>query len=269
MKLNTFKDIRNLANQMELGIVGKTELIAFSTKGLHTTLDDIFNSDTEELFTVLKDGSVHKTLVYISERPQSYIDRGWALPKFHMFNCTTMKDMRIKKKGDRYHKAAKLDGIFGLNIVQENGTKKYVEEHLKVCKNCLNVYNKYYKDDVKEETFILKEYLNKPMMEWKPLITEEEDMTVIPRFYARNWKQISDAMKKQKNYTCQECYTKLDGDMKQYLHTHHVDANPGNNDQGNLKVVCIGCHAEEHNHGHIKSSPAYIRYDEIMNGVVA
>ena len=94
-------------------------------------------------------------------------------------------------------------------------------------------------------------------------------MTVVPRFYAKNWKKISDAMKKQRNYTCQECHTRLDGDMKKYLHTHHVDANPGNNNQGNLKVVCIACHAEEPSHGHIKSTHNYILYYEIMNGVVA
>ncbi len=30
-----------------------------------------------------------------------------------------------------------------------------------------------------------------------------------------------------------------------------------NNSTSNLKVLCIGCHAEEHNHQHMKNLPGY------------
>ncbi len=269
MKLNNFKDLWKQVNRIELDRIAKTELIIFEDEGLDTKLDDVYPSESEELFTVLKDGSVHKTLVYISERPKHYDDRGFNYPTFHMFDCRTMKEMRSRNRGDRYRKAAKLNGEFGINIVYEDGRKKHIEKHLEVCHNCVTLYNKHYDENKTKKTFKIKEYLHKPMVQWRPLITEEEDMTVVPRFYARNWKQISDAIKKQKNYTCQECHTKLDGDMKRYLHTHHMDANPGNNDQGNLKVVCVACHAEEHQHSHIKFTPDYRRYYEIMNGAVA
>jgi len=269
MKLNNFKDLWTQVNKIELDRIVKTELIIFEDEGLDTQLDDIHSSNAKELFTVLKDGSVHKTLVYISERPKYYDDRGWAYPKFHMFDCQTMKSMREQNRGDRYRKAANLNGNFGLNIVHEDGKKKHIEKHLEVCGYCLRLYNEHYQESKTKPTFEIKEYINKPMRQWKPLISEEEDMTVVPRFYAGNWKQISDSIKKERNYTCQECHTKLDGDMKRYLHTHHMDANPSNNDQGNLKVVCISCHAEEFNHGHIKSTPDYIRFEEITNGAVA
>ncbi|RLA73711.1 MAG: hypothetical protein DRG78_22080 [Epsilonproteobacteria bacterium] len=264
-----FNDLWIEVNRMKLDSISKMDILVFEDEGLDTKLDDIYPSDAKELFTVLKDGSVHKTLVYISERPKYYDDRGWDYPKFHLFDCQTMTSMRSQNRGDRYRKAAKLNGNFGINIVQVDGKKKHIEKNLDVCGYCLRFYNEHYQDNKIKSTFKIKEYLHQPMVQWKPLISEEEDMTVIPRFYARNWKQISDSMKKERNYTCQECHTRLDGDMKRYLHTHHMDANPGNNDQGNLKVVCISCHAEEFNHGHIRSTPDYIRFEEIMNGAVA
>lgn len=269
MKLNNFHDLWKQVTRIELDRIAKTELVIFEDEGLDTQLDDVYPSDVEELFTILKDGSVHKTLVYISERPQYYNDRGWPFPKFHMFDCTTMKSMRSQNKGDRYRKTAKLNGIFGINIVHKNGSKQHIEKDLEVCGYCLKLYNQHYHERKTKSIFEIKDYLKKPMVQWEPLITEEEDMTVVPRFYVRNWKHISDAMKKQRNHTCQECYVQLNGNMRRYLHTHHLDANPGNNNQGNLKVVCIACHAEEPNHAHIKSTQDYMQYEEIQNGVVA
>ena len=268
MKAN-FNTLWAEVNKMQLDSISKMEILAFEDEGLDTKLDDIFPSDTKELFTVLKDGSVHKTLVYISERPKYYDDRKWDYPKFHMFDCTTMKSMRSQNRGDRYRKAAGLSGNFGINLVYENGKKKHIEKHLEVCGYCLKLYNEHYHESRTKPTFKIKEYLLKPMTQWKPLITEEEDMTVVPRFYSPNWSNISQRMKVLNNYTCQECHMQLDGDMKRYLHTHHVDANPGNNDQGNLKVVCIKCHAEEQRHGHIKNTFDYARFMEIINGAVA
>ena len=264
-----FQDLWTEVNKMKLDSISKMEILAFEDEGLDTKLDDIYPTDSKELFTVLKDGSVHKTLVYISERPQYYNDRGWDYPKFHMFDCTTMNNMRSQKRGDRYRKAAKLNGKFGINIVHSDGEKQHIEKHLEVCGYCLRLYNEHYQEHKTKQTFVIKEYLNKPMVQWKPLITEEEDMTVVPRFYASNWKMISEAIKSQNDYTCQECHVQLKGEMKRYLHTHHMDANPGNNDQGNLKVVCIACHAEEFQHNHVKTTLDYSRYMEIINGAVA
>jgi hypothetical protein len=101
-----------------------------SSHGLDISADDL---------TVLTDG----TLAYKNSRVLLYI-RDFTIysghrsqPRFHLANCKTLKDMREKKRFDRYVVSTNTDGKFNLNII-ESGRVKTEIYSLSVCQNCLD-----------------------------------------------------------------------------------------------------------------------------------
>ena len=65
-------------------------------KGLDSDLSDVFHTNKEELFTVLKDGSIRKTVIHIVDI--SSWRENWGYPRFHIYNCEKIKEMKQKKK---------------------------------------------------------------------------------------------------------------------------------------------------------------------------
>lgn len=266
MKLTLFNELWSSVRLFNVDHIARTEASLFIQDGLDTTLEDVFTSETDELLTVLKDGTVRKTVAYISERPDWYDTRGWDYPKYHLFECQTLETMRKNEKGHRYKKTMRADGKFLILITyNDSRDSKQIYKELEVCGYCKNHYNKQYNENVTKKTFNLKTYFEKPIDGATPYIDIAYDFTTVPKFYSRNWKQISDSLKMQLNYTCQQCGIKLEGDHKKYLHVHHVNSNPSNNIVSNLKAVCIECHAEEHNHSHIKASNDYRQFMRIKD----
>ena len=256
MKLTKFETLWSAVNQYELDKIAITETKLFYKTGLDTDLSDIFNLD-DGLVTVLKDGTVRKSIVYISEIKRWAFD-SYGYPKFHIFNCRTLVQMRNGGKVERYKKTLRSDGNFLMVISgDEHGETRYVP--LEICGNCLHQYNTKFNRRYTKPTFNIKAYIEQPIrnhnMELNPTLFKD-DLETVPQFYAKNWNQISNKLKRIKNYTCQKCGIRLE-EAKKYLHTHHVDSNPSNNIVGNLKVLCIECHSNEFNHGHIKQNPNY------------
>lgn len=72
--------------------------------------------------------------------------------------------------------------------------------------------------------------------------------TLPENVYRHDWDEISKRIKKQKNYTCEDCgvYAPLWSGI--ILHTHHKDHNKWNNSPENLAVLCDDCHSEYHDH---------------------
>jgi 5-methylcytosine-specific restriction endonuclease McrA len=246
MKITDFSELWRAVNKIKIDIIAKTEI------KLDTDLSDVYPSKEGELYTVLKDGTIRKTIVHIC-----YIkpyQGEYKLPKFHIFECNTLENMRKNNRGHRYKKASRTDGQFWM-------IKATVGEYdsLALCHYCKNQYNNIYSDNVSVNTFNIKSYLDTPIQHIQPYITNELDMTTIPSSYADNWSDISKERKQYYKWVCQECFCDLN-DYKKYLHTHHVNADTNNNEYENLKVLCIECHAKEFQHGHIRQSPEYHKF---------
>lgn len=263
MKLTKFETLWSAVNTYELDKIAQTEVKIFCEAGLDTDLSDIFYVDGG-LVTVLKDGTVRKTIVYISEIKRWSLDTYGNYPKFHISNCQTLVQMKNGGKIDRYKKTLRSDGKF-LMVVSGNQTSETRYVPLEICGNCLYQYNGRFDTRYSKRTFNIKEYIKKPMSinDFTDLSNcyFEDDLETVPQFYAHNWHEISNELKKVKNYTCQICAINLEKEKK-YLHTHHVDSNPSNNIMSNLKVLCIECHSNEFNHGHIKQN---VNYQAFLN----
>jgi len=262
MKITQFDELWSTVKLFDIGLIEKTELILFQKDGLDTDLSDVFESSNGELLTLLKDGTVRKTVAYISERPSYYDERGWTYPKYHLYDCQTMQSMRKNDRGHRYKKTMRDDGNFYMLISKDNHSEE-IYKKLSICGYCFNKYKENYHDINNKKDFKIKDFLKKEINNYTPFIEINDDYTTVPKFYAKNWKQISLQIKKSKKYTCQECGIKLKDNLKKYLHTHHLDGNPSRNIISNLKVVCIECHANEYNHHHIKDTLDYKEFIKI------
>jgi hypothetical protein len=254
MKITNFSELWRAVNKIKIDVVAKAEIELFEREGLYTDLSDVYPSQKGDLFTVLKDGSIRKTIVHICD--VKYHREEYKLPKFHIFECQTLTTMRNANRGHRYKKASRNDGKFWI-IRGQN--KSYA--NLNICKFCLTQHNAIY-DNQTIANFDIKSYLDSPIQHIQPYITNELDMATIPSSYADNWSSISKERKQYHKWICQECFYDLN-DYKKYLHTHHINADITNNKHENLKVLCIECHAKEFKHGHIKSKPEYKQFLQI------
>ena len=180
-------------------------------------------------------------------------------PRFHIYKCETILNMQSKKKGYRYKVSTRSDGEFYLKK-----SKRDFYEHLEICSYCLKKYNHKFSSNDDKQTFPLANFI-KASISNPDLKGTEIDLCTVPSEYTKSWKKISSTRREQVNYKCQKC--KIDcssKERKKYLHVHHIDANKINNAPENLKVLCIKCHAEEHNHGHLKQHRHYKEFIKLI-----
>lgn len=270
MQLTKFQELWQVVSLYDLDKITQTTVKEFAEKGLKTDLSDVFQADNNELITVLADGTIRKTIVYISEMKSWQVEKYNNYPKFHIFNCKTLIDMRLNDRSYRYRKTSRMDGVF-LMIISgkyDSHDTKFIE--LEICGHCLNQYNALYNTKYTKQNFDINKYIRAHTNQYISDLncTEfDDDLETVPIHYAQNWQQISKELKHLNNYICQKCGIDLKN-AKQYLHTHHIDSNPSNNIVSNLKVLCIGCHAEEFNHSHIKTNPRYTAFLEYKQVVI-
>ena len=229
-------------------------------EGLDVRLDDVFSTLSGELITILPDGSVRKSIIYIVDI-STYYDEGWDYPKFHIYSCQMIKKMRARKRGHRYKASSRIDGKF---MLIKNDEKW--EEELKICSYCLRQYNCQFESCKTKENFSIKKYIKNPVRNFD--FFESFDFCTLPNIYSENWKSISDYMKKKLKYRCFKCNNDFSKkSLKEFLHTHHTDGDKTNNTLGNLVPLCIECHSKESNHGHIKNSFQYKKYLKVKEEV--
>lgn len=204
-----------------------------------------------------------KVLVYIRDQRYSY----YLKYKFHIANCSTLVDAQRNQKYDKYVASINVNGKFKVNLIHGNSwVEKDKDVNLKVCKNCLKALNyKGYRQShgVKQtiyNSFSIDEFfqLYKIQTIKKPKYTS---VTAPINNYTKDFDSIAKELKAKKNNTCESCFKDLSQDKK-FLHVHHIDGIKSNNHDQNLKVVCIGCHANEPDHGHMKLLPDYKEYQE-------
>ena len=217
-----------------------------------------------------------KVVVYIRDQYNSYklVDPDELDPeqlcKFHVADCPTLKTMRSQNRYERYVVATRTDGKFTVNFLDGGRLiEKGVECRLYVCKNCLHKLNyKNYrsrrmpkKDEIKakiRESFDLKAFFERygSRIAIEP---PDTDRTAPVNKYSSDWPQISRHYKEKVGWRCEECGTDL-GEGKRFLTVHHINGLKNESSNENLQALCIGCHAEQYQHQHMKSKPRYEEY---------
>jgi hypothetical protein len=160
--------------------------------------------------------------------------------------------MDNKGKIEKYVMTQRKDGYF---FIDKNGIQN-CEEKLVVCKNCLNWYNKQYRRGLTVESFDIADFFRhfkKTPITKKPTHT---DIFAPKSGYTDDWDSISLRLKQQSGYICDDCRINLIN-HKKLVQTHHINGQKNDNRNSNLKVLCMECHSEQPDHGHMKRSAAH------------
>jgi hypothetical protein len=246
------------------------ELERLAQEGLETPLDEV---------EVLPDG----TLAYKGKRVVLYIRdvktyRNGSpteidLPKFHISNCDTLQGMRANNRFERYVVATRETGEFRINLKTGNSSKFIrSDRRLRVCQNCLakmdwDDYSTKRYDNVSRNKivaqFSLAAFFN---VFGKTFIPEQpkydEDYAPL-NDYTNDHKEMADREKAKRKYRCDQCSKDLSVNRK-FLDAHHDNAQQYDNRPENIKILCVLCHANQFNHGHIKSTPRYKKFAELV-----
>ena len=259
------------------------ELISWSSGGNWDPIDIELGGDGKEILPeeieYAPDGTLEyqgrKVVVYIRDQhmfdsyesvnPDEWIDPE-QLCRFHVADCPTLKTMKSQNRYDRYVVATRTDGKFIINFlvggkIHDKGER--VERRLYVCKNCLNKldYKNYRHKKTQQneirEFFDLKAFFEK----YGAQITKQPtgtDITAPVDQYPSNWPHISRPYKEKVGWKCEECEIDL-REREEFLEVHHINLKRDNKEQ-DLRALCIGCHAEQFQHQHIKAAPKYKQF---------
>ena len=187
-----------------------------------------------------------KLIVYIRDQEEYFQPY-----RFHVADCSTLESMREEGKYDKYVIPTRPDGKFHVNTYRHSKCIKKGVMSLYVCMNCLNKLN----FQGTRESFDLKEFFER----YGSQITSEPaetDITAPENKYSPDWPQIRERYKEKVEWRCEKCSINL-RKGKKFLDVHHINGLRNNNGEENLCALCIGCHAEEFQHQHLKSTPRY------------
>jgi hypothetical protein len=243
-------------------LIGKEELERLRTVGI-----DI---DGFDQIKVESDGTIsfkgQRILVYI--RDVSVMDRQHTLPKYHFAFCRTLERMQQNNRWFRYVVANRDDGLFRINFYgSRTGTS---EERLNVCQCCLervswkgfSINGSSSKDRIQiVGEFKLSDFFSEYPRDLLSVLPKYTTLNAPLNDYSDDWPIIAERLKRERGFRCQSCGLYIGQGGRYFLHGHHKSGEKNDNSPENLEVLCIGCHAEEPLHGHIKR---LARYQEFL-----
>jgi|RhiMethySRZTD1v2_1073278.scaffolds.fasta_scaffold97612_4 hypothetical protein len=224
-----------------------------------------------EQLTILPDGTLaykdSRVLLYIRD-VHVYGGRNYE-PRYHLSNCTKLEEMNAGGRFGRFVIAAETSGEFKLNIIN-NRVSRTERRRLRVCQKCLaglkfNGFNFGMSSSSRNafvRDFIPGWFFQKyprSLHKKKPAFSS---VTAPLNNYTPNFAEVSTRLRQQRGWKCEGVCGRIFARdrLRRFLDVHHADGDRSNNHPDNLKVLCIGCHAKQHFHGHLKSSGRYKDY---------
>ena len=262
-----FEELVEAVKQLGVNVVAVSnkELHKLTFESLEVKDDDDVIRRPRGIYRVLPDGRVVKVVLYISQKriTSAEIPAVADLHKYHLFNCRTLEHMKRIGRDDRYRISSRRDGRFDYTIIRQNRVYKiYLGDggaHLALCGNCLKIYEETY-NRYGRKPFDLAEFLKGEQFTGLSPGHHRYDMDDVLNVYGGDWPEIATRIKRARDWRCEECGMVLTGDLKRFLHAHHLDGQVHNNVVANIKVLCIRCHAVQPLHDHIRKHPDYSEF---------
>jgi hypothetical protein len=231
---------------------------------------------TADQIQVLDDGTLayknYRVLVYIRDVPS--IGHRGSMPKYHFAHCRTLETMYRNHRSERYVVAISDSGLFQVNVLDSGVTSESVR--LDVCQNCL-AHIRWEGFDMQMprpsrhsivEQFKLPKFFAKYPKDLLTVAPRHTADTAPLNEYTEDWREVSNKTRRERGYKCVKCAIVLAGDDSKYLHVHHQNGLKYDNRNDNLEVLCIGCHANEPLHAHLKGLAEYRTFLKLHHGRV-
>lgn len=197
--------------------------------------------ERDGIYYIDKKGVKHKGFLYIEAgySREVALRNGWKtiVPKFHVVNCFTIQQKKSARDFDGKY-------VFS-NEAQTMKDLDGLTKDLEICGNCLklhvdNIYNKMTTTEYRDEVILNGDEEGNFMESELP-----KDVTTDFWGYTPEWDETSKNYRMNKKFTCEDCGINLSSNYANgyYLETHHLDGNKKNNDDYNLKCLCVLCHA--------------------------
>ncbi|MDX1490338.1 MAG: hypothetical protein R3332_03570 [Pseudohongiellaceae bacterium] len=238
------------------------------------------------LYYVDPNGVVARVVVHIADKDASYLSAVAIdlmlrrkslsrssvneLHRYHIYNCGTLEEAKRGGWRDKYKLARTETENFFYRVIRNNRVLTTMEnQQLYVCKNCHNRAQSLHSDLFKEKwpAFEFSAYLN------QDIAHENIDGDFIhaaasrPNLYDKDWPKISKKYKEKVGWRCQNLGCRSpdlsESRLREYLEVHHKNRDKSDNSILNLVAYCIACHADQPQHGHMKSTPRYLKYQEL------
>jgi len=222
--------------------------------------------DGLEQIRVEPDGTIsfkgQRILVYI--RDVSVLERQHTLPKYHFAFCRTLERMQQGNRWFRYVVANRDDGLFRINFTGSRTGSS--EQRLNVCQCCL--------ERISWKGFSIRGTSERARLDMVGAFKLAEFfaaypkdlLSVLPRYtaldaplndYPDDWPVIAERLKRDRGHRCERCGLVVGVGFRHFLHGHHKSGEKNNNSPENLEVLCLGCHANEPGHAHMKERVDY------------
>lgn len=249
---------------IEIKRVGATreEIRKLAEEGLEINVEDVVS---------LPDGTLsykdRRVLLYI--RDVSQYGSNYSEPKFHISDCNTLQWMRENQRFAKYVIASRDDGLFRVHYVNRNLRK---DRRLQVCQNCLDRlsyegFQRAMRQDRRRsavQNFSISGFFALYPKTIHHYVPTHTDLTAPVNEYSLAFRHTSRAYRRSQNWTCETCGISLSAEpMRRFLHVHHKNGLKNDNDDTNLKAVCIHCHANEPLHGHMTAMLQYREFEPI------
>ena len=181
------------------------------------------------------------------------VERG-EKPKFHVTDCTALKNMDRINRIDRYIFHALLDEPFRVRHISHRKGIDF-KRNIPVCLFCLNqLRNKRQiprhirtPDDFDRAKFFEK---HKEKFPYKP----RYDRHTYPEGgYPKNWNEITVRIKEKNGWSCNCCGVNVARQERRnrMLETHHINGIPADTRESNLEPLCTPCHKNQPLHSRL------------------
>jgi hypothetical protein len=233
------------------------ELEQLATDGKDVSIDDV---------VVLEDGTFSyrnsRVLIYIRD---IHTLQNW-IPRFHIADCRTLQKQQQQNGLARYVVTTRSDGSFVVNLIGNDGGVERHTMQLNVCQNCLAMlgfdgFSRNLSQPRRMQIvfqFTIQRFFEKfPRSLLSVRRAGDADSAPINN-YSQDFGNTSKRVREQRGWRCECCQRDFSRSTdRKYLHVHHRNGMKNENHDGNLRVLCLGCHAAEPQHAHLKSLPEY------------